>query len=240
MLTDRQTQLLSAIINEYINSTTPVGSEIIVRKYKIKCSAATVRNEMAQLIEDGFLEMLHTSSGRIPTPQGYRFFLTEMMQEEDMPVLQEVAMKQRLWPNRFEFEKLLRNASIALSDVVKELAIITSDDGFLSHAGAVNILDNPEFWNIDSAKAALYLVDRYELLQQVFQRAPHGGEIRYIIGSEMGFENMSNSSMVFAPYAVGNKSGHVAVLGPARMRYQNVIPAVRYTKRLIEELGESW
>lgn len=240
MLTDRQVQLLNAIVNEYINSTAPVGSEIIVKKYKIKCSAATVRNEMAHLIESGFLEMLHTSSGRIPTPQGYRYFLTEVMQEEELPVLQEVAMKQRLWSSRFEFEKLLRNASIALSDVVKELAIITSDDGFLSHAGAVNILDNPEFWNIESAKAALYLVDRYELLQQVFQKAPHGGEIRYIIGNEMGFENMNNSSMVFAPYTVGNKSGHVAVLGPARMRYQNVIPAIRYTKRLIEELGESW
>ena len=240
MLSERQIQLLNAIITEYVSSTTPVGSEIIVQKYKIKCSAATVRNEMAKLIDEGFLQMLHTSSGRVPTPMAYKYFLTETMEEEEMPVLQEVAMKQRLWPSRFEFYKFLKDAALVLSDTTKELSIVTTNDGFVVSAGAVNILDNREFWDIDNAKAALYILDRFELLEEIFRKGANGGEVRYVIGEEMGIPNLNNTSMIFAPYTVGKKSGHVAVFGPSRMRYQNVIPAVKFTKNLVEEMGESW
>jgi transcriptional regulator of heat shock response len=227
------------IIEFYINSTTPVGSEVIVRKYKIRCSPATVRNEMARLIDEGFLEMLHTSSGRVPTPMAYRFFLTDLMEEEELPVLQEIALKQRLWPSRFDFNSLVRNSVMALADVTKELAFIT-DAGFVMHSGAVNILDNPEFWDIDAAKAALYLLDRYELLEQVFSKAPNDGEVKFVIGNEIGNANLKNASIVFSSYNVGGKNGFIGILGPSRMRYSNVVPAVKYAKSLIEELGESW
>ena len=240
MLTERQIELLKAIISEHLNSTEPVGSEIIVQKYKIKCSAATVRNEMARLIEEGFLQMLHTSSGRVPTATAYRFFLSDLMEEEELPVLQEVAMKQRLWSSRFEFEKLLRNAAVSLADVTKEATVITVRDGYSISAGGVNLLDNPEFWDINAAKAALYLMDSHELLMQLFERTLHGGDIRFLIGEEIGNDNLRNAGILFSPYATRNKQGLVAVLGPARMRYSNIVPAVRYTKRLIEELGESW
>jgi len=109
-LTDRQIKLLEAIIREYSESSEPVGSKTVVAKYSIKASPATIRNEMAALLEDGFLEMMHTSSGRIPTSRAFRYFVERLMHEDELPVLQEVAVKQRLWPQRFEFEKLLRNA----------------------------------------------------------------------------------------------------------------------------------
>ncbi|HLB51290.1 hypothetical protein A3F07_00185 [candidate division WWE3 bacterium RIFCSPHIGHO2_12_FULL_38_15] len=240
MLTERQIELLKAIINEYLNSSEPVGSEIIVQKYKIKCSAATVRNEMARLIDEGFLQMLHTSSGRVPTATAYRYFLSDLMEEEELPVLQEVAMKQRLWPNRFEFEKLLRNAAVSLADVTKEAAVITVQDGYVINSGGVNLLENPEFWDINTAKAALYLMDSYELLMQLFDKSLYGGDLRVLIGDEIGNDNLRSAGILFSPYSTRNKQGFVAVLGPARMRYSNVVPAVRYTKRLLEELGDSW
>lgn len=240
MLSERQIQLLGAIIKEYIESTEPVGSQVLVQKYNLKLSPATVRNEMARLLEGGFLAMLHTSSGRIPTPMAYRFFLSEIMQEEELPVLHEVAMKQRLWPNRYDLEKLLRQAVMALSDFTKELALATTNEGYVSYAGAVNILDNKEFWDIDAAKAVLHLLDRYELLEQIFQKAPYGGEVRCVIGDEMGSENLAECSLVFSPFVVEKNTGYIAIMGPARMRYSQVIPAVRYTKNLIEELAGSW
>ena len=240
MLTERQIELLKAIINEYLNSTEPVGSEIIVQKYKIKCSAATVRNEMARLIEEGFLQMLHTSSGRVPTAIAYRYFLSDLMEEEELPVLQEVAMKQRLWPSRFEFEKLLRNAVVSLADVTKEAAAITVQDGYVINSGGVNLLESPEFWDINATKAALYLMDSHDLLMQLFEKSPYGGDIRFLIGEEIGNDNLRNAGILFSPYSTRNKQGFVVIMGPARMRYSNVVPAVRYTKRLIEELGDSW
>jgi len=240
MLTDRQIQLLKAVITEYISSSEPVGSVEIVKKYNMDCSAATVRNEMAKLIELGFLDMLHTSSGRVPTKTAYRFYLDELMQEQELPVLQEVAMKQRLWPNRFHFEKLLREATISLADITQYLSIATIEDGFVTHAGAVNVLDNKEFWEIDVAKSALLLLDDYTLLEKIFNSRPHGGEVKVVIEDELGMEDLSKCTVVFTPYTSGNRSGHLAILGPSRMNYEKVIPSIKYTKSLIEELGESW
>jgi transcriptional regulator of heat shock response len=240
MLTDRQIQLLRAVITEYINSSEPVGSVEIVKKYNMDCSAATVRNEMAKLIELGFLDMLHTSSGRVPTKTAYRFYLDELMEEQELPVLQEVAMKQRLWPNRFHFEKLLREATISLADITQYLSIATIDDGFVTHAGAVNVLDNKEFWEIDVAKSALLLLDDYTLLEKIFSSRPHGGEVKVAIEDELGMEDLSKCTIVFTPYNSGNRAGHLAILGPSRMNYEKVIPSIKYTKNLIEELGESW
>jgi transcriptional regulator of heat shock response len=241
MLSERQIQLLNAIINEYVNSSEPVGSVEVVKKYNLKCSAATVRNEMAKLIDLGFLDMLHTSSGRIPTRMAYRYYLDELMEEEDMPVLQEVAIKQRVWPIRFHFEKMLREAMLSLADVTNYLAVGTSEDGFVTHAGAVNVLDNKEFWEIDTARAALTLLDSAELLEKIFENAPMGGgQIKVAIENEIGIDNLDKCALVFTPYSVGKRSGYLAVLGPSRMDYPKVIPAVKYTKGLIEELGESW
>ena len=74
--------------------------------------------------------MMHTSSGRVPTSRAFRFFIEDLMEEDELPVLQEVAVKQRLWPQRFEFEKLLRNAALSLAETTKNLAIAVTDDGF--------------------------------------------------------------------------------------------------------------
>lgn len=240
MITERQLKLLGAIINEYIETSEPVGSVELVHKYNLRYSPATARNEMASLLDLGFLEMLHTSSGRIPTPMAYRCFLDQLMEEAELPVLQEVAMKQRLWPTRYEFEKLLKHAVQTLSDNLKELVIGSANDGYMVYSGAVNILDHKEFWNIETAKTALHLLDRYELLEEIFNKAPYGGDIRTVIGNEIGLENLRTCAIVFTQYSSGNKKGYLAVLGPARLRYNKVIPALRYTKQLLEELGESW
>lgn len=240
MLTDRQIQLLKAVIDEYIKTAEPVGSVELVDKYNFKCSAATVRNEMARLIEDGFLAMLHTSSGRVPTKMAYRYYLDQLMTEEELPVLQEVAMKQRLWASRFEFERLLREAVLSMADATKALAIATTGDGYIVHAGAVNILENKEFWDIDAAREAFMLLDRYELLEKVLQNSPYGNDVKFVIEEEIGLEKLNGSAIVFTNYNVGKKSGSIAVLGPSRMNYAAIIPAVRYTKQLLEELGCAW
>lgn len=241
MITERQLELLEAIIREYLTSSTPVGSSIVVKKYHFPCSAATIRNEMAKLLDEGFLDMMHTSSGRVPTPRAYRIFLEQLMDEHEFPVLQEVALKQRLWPVRYDFNKMILQAVNGLADITNLMAIAATQDGFVYHAGVVNILDHPEFWNIDTAKSALYLVEKHELIEKIFQKAAHSPrEVKYLIGEELGNENLTNVALVFAPYTAGKNSGYLAVLGPSRMDYETVIPAAKFVKKLIEDLGESW
>ena len=240
-LTERQIKLLEAIISEHISTSEPVGSVTITKKYPINASAATVRNEMAELLERGFLEMMHTSSGRIPTPIAYKYFLQHLIIEDTLPVLQEVAIKQRLWSKRYEFEKMARQAVLSLSETTHQLALLITDDDFITFSGAVNLLDYQEFWDIEIAKSALHLLDRSDALNEIFRRNSFGGrEVMTAIGDDIGLEKLRYSSFVFAPYACGNRTGYVAVLGPTRMRYENIIPAVRYTRNLLQELGENW
>jgi transcriptional regulator of heat shock response len=241
MLTERQINLIQAIIDRYIETSEPVGSVEIVKNYNLSCSAATIRNEMAKLIELGFLEMLHTSSGRIPTRTAYRLYISELMQEEELPVLQEVAMKQRLWPNRFAFERLLRETVLALSENTKLLSIATTEDNYVAHAGSVYVLEHKEFWDIDTAKTALILTDSYDLLNKLFSSIPNPNrEVKSLIEEELGVENLKRAALVFVPYKGGSKNGYIGVLGPSRLNYASVIPSIRYARDLLEELGGSW
>jgi len=240
-LTDRQIKLLEAVINEYLESSEPVGSQRIVERYKIPCSAATIRNEMADLMERGFLLMAHTSSGRKPTPLAYRFFIQELLEEDEIPVLQEVAIKQRMWPVRFELEKLLKQASLALSDTTHELAFATTNDGFSLYTGAANILDYAEFWDISIAKGALAILDRFEIMNEFLTKASYGEkEVSILMGDELEIAGLSESAFVFSKYDTRGKGGFVGVLGPSRMHYNKIIPTVRYVKSLVEELTSGW
>jgi transcriptional regulator of heat shock response len=240
-LSDRQIKLLEAVIAEYLESSEAVGSQTIVDRYHIPCSAATIRNEMADLMDRGYLLMSHTSSGRKPTPLAYRFFIQELLHEDSIPVLQEVAIKQRMWPVRFELERLLKQAALALSDTTHELAFATTSDGFSVYTGVANILDYAEFWDINIAKSALAILDRFELMNDILTKASYGGkEISILLGDEVGMEGLEESSFVFSAYATRGKGGYVGILGPSRMKYNHVIPNVRYVKNLVEELTSGW
>jgi heat-inducible transcriptional repressor len=84
-LSSRQKRILSLIIHEYIRSTEPVGSHSLVDRYHLELSSATIRNEMSTLTEEGFLRQPHTSAGRVPTEEGYRYFVGQLMNETLLP-----------------------------------------------------------------------------------------------------------------------------------------------------------
>ena len=109
MLTERQNKILKLIITEYIKLARPVGSNLICKR--LKCSSATVRNEMASLEELGLLEKTHTSSGRVPSEKGYRYYVDYLMQPkelngEDMLKLQIIFNNQQLELNDYLSESL--------------------------------------------------------------------------------------------------------------------------------------
>jgi heat-inducible transcriptional repressor len=83
-LSDRKKKILAAVIDEYIRTAEPVGSKTIAETTCLGCSSATIRNELAELVSLGFLEQPHTSAGRIPTPQGYRMYVNELMKQQKL------------------------------------------------------------------------------------------------------------------------------------------------------------
>jgi len=239
-LSERQQTLLKAITEEYIESGNPVGSQHLVEHYNLKISPATVRNEMARLTDMGYLEQPHTSAGRQPSAVGLRFYISSLMEEAELPVLQEVSLKQKIWQERFDFSKLMRQSVLALSEIAGGPAIIISSDGHLFSAGAERILDEPEFFDIDVTRAALHLIDNLNLLEKVFSKAAGGEPLSVLIGDEMGVSNLTPCGVVLSPYRTNKREGTIAVLGPARMNYAKIIPAVRYLAALLEDVGKEW
>ena len=85
-LSERKLKILQAIVGDYIRSAEPVGSRTLSKKYDMGISAATIRNEMSDLEEMGYIQQPHTSAGRIPSDKGYRFYVDQIMQEKEQEV----------------------------------------------------------------------------------------------------------------------------------------------------------
>ncbi|PJA37828.1 hypothetical protein CO181_01870 [candidate division WWE3 bacterium CG_4_9_14_3_um_filter_43_9] len=239
-LSERQIALLGAIIKEYVETAEPVGSEAIVQKYNLQVSPATVRNEMVELTRKGFLSKPHTSAGRIPSAMALRFFIKDLMEEERIPVVSETSLRQRLWEKRFEREKLIREAVAVLADKTGELSMATVEEGPVYYSGISNILNYPEFYDIDLTKSVLSLLDQHEILLNLFSRVTSESPVRVLIGDDLGMPTFGNCSLVYAPYDLGNISGNLGVFGPSRMDYPRIIPWVRFISDLLSELSGNW
>jgi heat-inducible transcriptional repressor len=236
-LSDRQKLLLKAIVEEYIEKAEPVGSEVVDKKYNLGVSPATIRNEMVRLTDLGFLRQPHTSAGRTPTSLGFRVYIQELMREKQLPVAAEVAIKEDMMAQRYKEERLLRQAVKALAQRCNMLGLAVDDDGQVYYAGAANILDSPEFYDIDVTRFVLGLFDEFPTLQQIIGKAVGTDPIHILFGEDMEYENLRTTGFVFTRYEMGTRGGVVGVIGPARMNFALVIPYVRYISTLLYEAG---
>ena len=111
LLDERKKRILEAVIEEYNATAEPVGSNKIANDYKLGFSPATIRNEMANLEELGYLEQPHVSAGRIPSSQGYRFYVDSIMQEKKLTPSEKQVIDQILKEDVTKFETLIKEAS---------------------------------------------------------------------------------------------------------------------------------
>lgn len=235
-LTDRQRALLKAIVEEYIELAEPVGSEVIERKYDLGVSPATIRIEMGKLTEAGYLRQPHTSAGRAPTSMGMRFYIAELMKEKQLPITAEVSIKEKLMANRYKAGHLIKEAVAALANRLDMLGLAIDDEGLVYYAGAANILDWPEFYDIDVTRFVLSLFDENPRLQEIIGKAVGPDPIHILFGEDMEFEYLRPTGFVFTKYDVrADKSGIIGVIGPARMNFSLVLPYVKYVRDLLNE-----
>ena len=109
-ISQRKKKILAAVVDEYIRTAEPVGSKTIVEIAGLGCSSATIRNELSELTALGLLEQPHTSAGRIPSPQGYRFYVNELMERQKVSVEEAEAINARLNEKMEQLDKLMTDA----------------------------------------------------------------------------------------------------------------------------------
>lgn len=116
-LTERKLRILQAIISDYVKTAEPVGSRTISKKYDLGISPATIRNEMADLEEMGYLTHPHTSAGRVPSDMAYRLYVNALMEKKELSKEEKNVIAQRLHSNVYEFEKTIEHAATVLSEI---------------------------------------------------------------------------------------------------------------------------
>ncbi|HUW21278.1 MAG TPA: hypothetical protein VMW41_01285 [Candidatus Bathyarchaeia archaeon] len=239
-LSDRQREVLRAVIEEYIQTAQPVGSENLEKKYSFGVSPATIRNEMANLTKEGYLNQPHTSAGRVPTSMGLKFYINELMEEKKMSVAEEVAAKERIWDWRHDFSRLVREATKSLAGQARGLAISATDEGDVYHAGYSYILDVPEFYDIDVTKTVLSMLDELDKLQALFEKSFSEDPVKVLLGDELGYEYLQPCGMVFTRFETPRHKGSLGIIGPSRFDFARIIPIVRYHGELISSILSQW
>jgi len=321
----RKRLILQAIIEDYINTAEPVGSRTISKRYLTGTSPATIRNEMADLEDMGYIEQPHTSSGRIPSDKGYRLYVDEIMRQKTVNDAQKNMIKKEFLDTLGEIDRLVKHASKLLSqmtqytsivmapqlqrtsikqvqlikiDKATVLAVIITDAGIVKnsvlrlmqdvhpdalirisnmlndkmaglgiediesidlesmqnnsyghgeiieqvvpeliqtlfysdtaevyHDGVSNILNLPEYSDINKARNFLNIMEERNLLFKVLNDVKD--DVGVCIGRENKLEQFKDCSLITATYRINGKTiGSVGIIGPTRMEYSKAISIV--------------
>lgn len=231
-LSDRQKNLLLSIIREFILTAEAVGSISLQNKYGISFSTATIRNEMADLVEQGYLFQKHHSGGRIPTTKAWRYFVNQLDKSIDSP-----SIDFEIHLNSFENKNdLLRRAIQKLSFLTGNTSILLIDREAY-YSGLSELVKIPEFRDSNNLKKMLQILEDYYTLSEILNRENLSDDVNILIGEEIDNENFYEYSIIFSELRVfGDKKGYIAVIGPTRMDYANVINAISYISKIVRKL----
>ncbi|MDO9027955.1 MAG: hypothetical protein Q7U68_03745 [Candidatus Roizmanbacteria bacterium] len=237
-LTQRQIDILKVIIKEYTETGTAVGSEILEKKYKLGVSPATIRNEMVELAKKEYLKKTHFSSGRIPSAKGFRFYIKHLMKQKELSTTDEVSYKNSVWDERKETHRLLSQATKVLSQKTGLLSLVTTNLGDMYYAGMANLLNQPEFLDINLSRTLFSRLDEItfweKILNDMFSLED---EIYYMLGEEDFHDPIFDCcASVFGEFEGNKIKGIIGVIGPKRMSYDFVIPQIKYFSGLLEEI----
>lgn len=230
MISERKKFLLETIIKEYVKTATPVSSGGLVEKYKLDISPATVRNEMMELEDEGYIHQPHTSAGRVPTEAAYELFLEEVKEPKKRKELKEGETKL--------LEQLFKREEAAFRQIAKAIAELSSSAVFwafhkndLYYTGLSNLFSQPEFRQVNAVCDVSGVIDRLEeIIDDIFEDLEEGEQI--MIGSKNPFGNFL--STVLVKYKHNNQNGVFGILGPMRMDYNHNLALVEFIKRKFE------
>ncbi len=239
-LTERQIKIIKAVVEEYTDTAQPVGSDTIDKKYNLGVSPATIRNEMARLEDLGYLIQPHTSAGRIPTSQAIKLYVSELMKAEDLPVTEEVEIKERIWDIRDQLEHLLQESARLLSEKTHAIGLALTESGALYSSGYANLLSLPEFFDIDTTRTVLHLIESHPQILELLRHSSPNQPVHLLVGEDLGSQYLHHCALVYTDFQAGKQKGYVGVVGPARLNYPRTLPLIEHLHDLLEEISSTW
>lgn len=239
LLTERQKTILMAIIDEYMGNAKEVGSVQLVNKYGFKLSSATVRNEMVKLMDMGYLDKSHISSGRIPTDLAIRLYVRERVGNTLTNSQKLVQIKQGIFRVRFYPEKLTQAILQILVEQTNSASFVLMDD-LSRHYGVSSLFNYEELQELRLLQRILDLLEDENLLKNVFSKYD-GDEVTVLIGSELGIKDLESCTLAFTKFNFwDNRVGHMGIVGSKRMNYRDVLPSISAVRDSVEDSLKGW
>lgn len=249
----RQNDILRGVIETHIETSQPVGSRSIAGKYALSFSPATIRNEMGALEEMGYLTHPHTSSGRLPTDHGYRYYLDHTSFEETCAGDPFTSLTEELTPVAGEerLEEFLDHVSLLLSSLSQEIGLtfLPSEEvrasekhgrTKISLQGLPYILEKPEFQDVRKVRGLLGVFEEKVTLMRWVLTHADPDHVSVSVGREHAQEALEDCAIVTARYGAGEgRQGVIAILGPKRMAYRKIIPLVSRMAWVVGDILES-
>ena len=231
-LSQRQAKILAAIVKVNCEANTPVASRDLVDKFDFGLSSATIRSEMAALEKMGYIRQPHTSAGRVPTDEGFRYFVNQLMDRVKLTMREQEVL-------RNEIVKLqAANAEIGRR-IAKVLSAHTAQASFavfpeeISTVGLSNVLDNHSLPPEDAREIAEFFdnLDEYaeDILNNYGEEEPTA-----FIGKELKLSKRSDYTMIVSGLQLPDgKKGVIGLIGPKAMQYPKNISLMKYITKLL-------
>jgi heat-inducible transcriptional repressor len=231
-MTERQKQILGAIIEQYAEVAVPVGSSLLAKVFDV--SSATIRAEMAELERLGYINQPHTSAGRIPTDAGYRLYVNSLA---DKSVTAPETRAERALTARVQHggmpERTIRNAVDTLVELTHNLGLATIGNQ-LYISGLSNLFGQPEFVSGQQVQQVARLLDN---LEPWLREAAPNQPLSVFIGAENPIGRSANASLVISRFrSPFSDHSYIGVLGPTRQNYRDVMSLVAHTGKTLEEV----
>ena len=218
----RHDKLLKAIVEQYIATAKPVGSKTLAEDISFDLSSATIRNEMADLEEKGFIMQPYTSAGRIPTASGYRYYLDNLLSiqssnNKDLAELENA------------YQEDIRQLVKILSDKTNLAVILSRESNNIYITGLFNLFSQPEFEDYKMVLSMGQVVDSLErAMANMFHKID---KPQVLLGAENPWSE--HCSVVIAPLNTPAKS-LLAFLGPLRMNYNQALGLMDSVTKIVK------
>lgn len=231
MITDRQSKILQAIIEQYAEVAAPVGSSLLAKAFGV--SSATIRAEMAELEKHGFIHQPHTSSGRVPTDKGYRTYVNGLNEQTTKSSIKNENRGEQALMTRVQDggvpERVIRNAVDTLVELTSNLGIATIGEQ-LYMSGLTNLFGQPEFIQAAQVREVARLLDNLE--PWLYEAAPNE-PLSVYIGRENPIGRSAGCTLIVSRFRSSfSDQSYIGVLGPTRQNYKE-------TMNLVKRAGEA-
>jgi heat-inducible transcriptional repressor len=229
-MTERQEKILRAVVEEYAEVASPVGSQLLSKLFGV--SSATIRSDMAELERQGFIKQPHTSAGRIPTDKGYRYYVNTATEEEHTLAAggAERALTARIGEGSVP-ERAIKNTVDTLVELTQNLGVATIGNQ-LYMSGLSNLFGQPEFINSGQVKEVAKLLDN---LEPWLREAAPNKPLSVYIGQENPIGRNSGCSLIISKFrSPYSDKSFIGILGPTRQSYKEVMGLVENAGKMLE------